>query len=91
MTLIKLKEHIVITRGETSAVRTYEEDFNDVWINADHIAEIRMIGNPVESHRKQITQIRFSFGTSNMTPGRTINVAETPNHIKELAKIARHN
>lgn len=91
MTLIKLKEHIVIARGETSAVRTYEEDFNDVWVNADHIAEIRMIDNPVESYRKQITQIRFNFGTSNMTSGRTIHVAETPNHIKELAKIARHN
>jgi competence transcription factor ComK len=88
MTLVKLKEQFITL---DSATRTKQEEWRCVWVNTQHIAEIRQIENTVDSHLELVTQIRFSFGTSNMTSGRTIVVAERPQHIRELAKVARHN
>lgn len=87
MTIIELTKVVIKSHRENPNDRmTYLIEHRSVWVNPSHIAEMMLIENKLDKDGPFITELRFAYGTSNMTSGRTIEVVESPREIIEAIK-----
>ena len=92
MTIIELTKIVIKTNREHPNDRiTYLEEHHSVWVNTSHISEMMLIENKLDKDGPLITEIRYSFGSSNMESGRTICVVESPREIIEAIKELQQN
>ena len=84
MTLIKLEQ--IRFYKNSFPLETWLEEQSYIWVNINTICHLEWIPNPTDDDADYVTQIKFNFGLTDMEPGMTITVVESPEQIKALIK-----